>query len=60
MKFVIKLSKQNRFVVDAPPTGFRSTLNIQRATRFDTQDAAKAFIKDRGIFSTSTLIVEVS
>ncbi len=58
-KFVIMLERQNRFVVDAPPTGFRSTPNIRKATRFASRNAAVTFLKDRGIFSTSALIVQV-
>jgi len=37
-------------VVDAPPTGFKSTLNLRKSTRFATEEEAKAFMKDRGIF----------
>jgi hypothetical protein len=49
--YYIKLSPSGRYVVDAPPIGFRSTTSFKKATRFEYFNDAKAFCKDRGIFN---------
>jgi hypothetical protein len=47
---VIRLPKSNLYVVDAPPTGFKSTALVRQATAFGTEAEAKAFCTNRGIF----------
>jgi hypothetical protein len=50
MKYIIQLPKSGRWIVDAPPTGFKSAGLPSKATRFDSKDEATTFMKDRGIF----------
>ena len=55
-KWLIKLKLSGRYIVDAPPTGFKSTFSLNKATRFDTQDDAIKFINERGIFPCQIIL----
>ena len=48
-KTVIRFKVSGLFVVDAPPTGFKTTKRIEKATKFDTCTRARAYMASRGI-----------
>lgn len=48
----------NLFLKDAPPTGFTSTKNPLRATRFNSLEEVAAYRKERGVFNAYVLRFE--
>lgn len=48
-KTVIRAKTSGRFYVDAPPTGFKSTLNRKRATVFASTTHARNWMSNRGV-----------
>lgn len=55
-RWVAALSK-GRYVVDAPPTGFRSTTKLEKATRFESERELVIFAAKRGLFVFRSILV---
>jgi|SRR6185503_1489444 len=56
MEYIIQFSESGRWLIDVPTTGFKSTTNPDKATRFGSQDEAKGYLKARGIFGPARIL----
>lgn len=56
MKYILQLTHNNgcpKFLVAVPPTGFKSTYDFKKATRFDSPEAAIKFRAEQGLSNAS-------
>ncbi len=49
-QWIIHFEKANRHLVDVPPTGFKSTALLSKATKFDSLESLQTYAAERGVF----------
>ncbi|HEY5447021.1 MAG TPA: hypothetical protein VIJ87_21660 [Pyrinomonadaceae bacterium] len=56
-KWVIWFKKKNVYLVDVPPTGFKSVRNHEKATRFESIEDVRAYAGSRGVFVYQPVLI---
>lgn len=56
-KWVIFFEKGKRYLVDVPPTGFKSTMKLDKATRFNSKEEMERYAGERGVFAFRPILV---
>ena len=49
-RWIIKFEKSNTYLVDVPPTGFKSTRDLNKAIRFVSMEDLCSYTASRGLF----------
>ena len=56
-KWVIWFKKKNVYLVDVPPTGFKSIRNHEKATRFESIEDVRVYAGSRGVFVYQRVLI---